>query len=484
MVSLEEINQPRFSLSQARKRYNVIQSSFEQYLNDVKEYIDNYLHSNYVNQGKEMNELNIKALQCHPEGMNYFYGIIQGYLQDHPYLGDIPLPYHSIEDAIFHELKGYSSLSEWLFKEQWANSANAQIIGQRIFASVQGEYQLLNYQFRSLDKVEKIIRNLETNDHHKQLSLDHPSAEFKMNDPLWPGRFIRVQIINSPRVWEGFTTITFRRQLVEFLTFEEQAGTGSIPYETVELFQYFADTYQSTVVAGPVDSGKTTFANTLIGERCKNSKKPLGIPMIEEHPESILPKLFLNHRFIPIIASENDYKEIRREVLRQDPDFVFIPEIRTYEWELFMFLAKKGKEGNTSSFHTDHPEDTPYQIAQALNHTNFEGTIGEAASALRTFIVMKPEANGKKKVASLSEISFDQDKNTVVSTDWMRWDQQKKEYKYYPIISERIWNKMVNNNEKAAVLFRDKLEGLAKKSPMSKDEAQRYSLATKLTLSR
>jgi len=339
------------------------ESDFYAYLEKMKEHIAGKMEND-----DWLIDLSLRALLGEREAVLFALNEIEKFLRENPYSGILPAAYQCLDvtGALFQEWIGYGPVWAWFTDRAWANSAKLQIVGDQCFVSVSGEYMPYPHRFASLERVEQFRRTLIRHDPKVRLDAQNPSAELKIDDPLWPGRFLRVAVWVPPRVWDGFTTITFRRQIVENMSLEDQAGTGLIPHEAVPMLRALALTFPNLVISGPVESGKTTFANTLVGELLANADTALGVVMVEKHPESTLPFTVKGHRFIPIRAQEKELMDIGIQSLRHDPDVVFMTEMRWREWMFFNYAGEKGYRGLIGTYHTKEAEDIPYQGAFAV----------------------------------------------------------------------------------------------------------------------
>jgi pilus assembly protein CpaF len=398
---------------------------------------------------------------------------IEQQMREYPFSGQLPQAFKGIHmtSAIYHEWIGYSVITPWMLNKDFANSSKIQIVGTNISYARQGEYHPYPYSFSSLERVQQLQRTLVRHDPRVRLDAAHPSAELKIDDPIWPGRFIRVAMFAPKRVWEGFNTITLRRQIVENMSLEEQAGTGLIGEEAVPLFRDLVMTSPNIVVSGPVESGKTTFANTLVSEQLKQADHSLGVPIIEQHPESTLPytELAKRHRIIPIQAKAEELMDVAVQLLRHDPDFVFMSEMRWAEWGVYNFVGEKGYRNLIGTYHTKDAEDIPYQGAFAVyaqTGGNLKGHLMATLKSCEIVAILEPQRHGKKKLIRLSEIRYEPDSEVHVKAhDFIRWDPDKRQWLYSAEISDSLWQRMIRANKTAAERFRDRLIKLARERP-------------------
>jgi pilus assembly protein CpaF len=475
-----QLNRPLFSLKQSILRMSKPgKEDFYAFLQKMK---------NDMNEGLEREddayfELNAKALIGDPQAVSFFMNEIEKYLRKTPFTGKVPEAYRTAAEALYHEWKGFGPAYRWFTDRAYSESTGLQMIGKQIFYNHKGEFVAYPYEMPSLDRVEQLKRSLLKSDPNKKLNKDNPSVEFKMDDPLWPGRFIRLAIWVSPRVWDGFTTISLRRQVVEFLSLEDQAGTECIPAEAVEMIRALSSTFRNTIIAGAVGSGKTTFANTIVGEQLLGSSSCMGVVMIEKHPESILPYQIKGHRIIPIQAANEELMEVGVESLRHDPNILYMTEMRYNEWEFYLWSGEKGYDGITGTFHTVDSEDIPYQGAFAVS-TRIGGSLkGHLISALKScelVFILESVPNGKKRLTRISEVFYDEEKNSVFANDLMRWELQKRCWSYNDKLTKNLILKMTRKNEQATKLLQKELGWLAAAKPM--DQPIKESLKSKIIL--
>lgn len=414
-------------------------------------------------------DLNEKALTGDPEAVAYFYQDIEKYLRLHPFRGQVPAAYSSTVEGLFHEWKGFGPAYQWLTKRQYNQSTGLQIIGRDIFYNKKGSFIPYEHQMSSLDRVEQLKRTLLSSDERARADVDKPAEEFKINDPLWPGRFIRIALWLYPRTWKDFTTISMRRQIVEYLTYEDQVGTESIPKESLNLWHTFTSLHLNTVIAGPVGSGKTTFANTYVGEQMKKSERSLGVIMIERHPESILPYVIKGHRIIPVMALHEDLMTVGIESLRMDPDIVFMTEMRHHEWELYNWSGSKGYDNIVGTFHTSDAEDIPYQGALAVYSQiggSLKGHLMSGLQSCKIIVIMNKFPDGQKRVTRISEIVFDEENNDIYANDLMRWNKITDKWSYNNKLSDALRIRLEENKNVEFHSFMKELTALSAKSPM------------------
>jgi pilus assembly protein CpaF len=414
-------------------------------------------------------DINQRALVGEKEAVAYFYHEIEKYLRQNPFSGSLPPAYSTNVEAFFHEWKGFGPAFRWFTQRQYADSTGLQIIGQNVFYNHKGTFLPYEHSFDSLDRVDQLKRTLLSADERAKVNREKPSEELKMDDPLWPGRFIRLALWVYPRTWEDFPTISMRRQVVDYLSLEDQVGTNSIPREALPFLRASFNLKNNSLIAGPVGSGKSTFANTVVGEQMSAANKCLGVVMIERHPESILPYAIKGHRIIPVMARNEELMEVGIESLRHDPDLLYMTEMRYNEWEFYIWAGSKGYDGMTGTFHTTEAEDIPYQGAFAV-YTRVGGSLkGHLISALQscqTVAIMDKFDDGQKRLIRYSEIYYDEKNQQVLAIDLMRYNKDKNEWTYYDGMSEKMQRKLQEKDPVSFSKMMNALTALAKTKPM------------------
>lgn len=442
-------------------RLNEGTNDFLKYLETMNEHIKQKMESD-----ESLTNMTERALLGEREAVLFSLNEIEKYTRSHPFNGQIPAEYQglTLNGALFQEWIGFGAAYAWFHDRNYADSAQLQIVGRNIYYSENGEYKPYPYKMSSVERTEKLRRALVRHDPSVILDESNPEAEFKVNDPLWTDRFLRVAIWIKPRVWEGFTTITFRRQTTEYMSIDDQAGTGIIPFEAVNMLRSLVKTFPNVIVSGPVNSGKTTFANTLVGEMLNNADISIGVAMIEKHPESTLPLTVTGHRFMPIVASDEDLMDVGIQSLRHDTDIVYMTEMRWNEWQFYNYAGEKGYRGLIATYHTEDAEDIPYQGAFAV-YANKGGSLkGHLISTIKSceiIAVLEPMRHGKKRLVSLSEIKFDG--NNVTAFEFMKYNYSTNNWEYNANISSDLIGKMSRKYESETQEFISELKKLESK---------------------
>src|SRR5690606_2964674 len=130
----------------------------------------------------------------------------------------------------------------------------------------------------------------------------------------------RVTLTIPPRTL--IPTIVFRRFVVNKFSFEEQAKKKTIAEQDIPLFRILAKARLNVIIAGHVESGKSTMLKTMYAERPKD----LVSLLIEEHPESFLKRDFPDRLVHEFSIKDQEIEKTLRTILRFDHDYVIMQE--------------------------------------------------------------------------------------------------------------------------------------------------------------
>ncbi|WP_339246976.1 hypothetical protein NST58_06850 [Paenibacillus sp. FSL R10-2796] len=148
-----------------------------------------------------------------------------------------------------------------------------------------------------------------------------------------------------------------------------------------------------------------------------------------------------------------------------------------------MWSGEKGYDGITGTFHTVDSEDIPYQGAFAVS-TRIGGSLkGHLISALKScelVFILESVPNGKKRLARISEIFYEEERNSVFANDLMRWEPEEMCWSYNDKLTKNLMLKMTKKNAQATRILQKELGRLALTKPM--DQPLKESLKSKIVL--
>lgn len=242
------------------------------------------------------------------------------------------------------------------------------------------------------------------------IQVSNESADAIVSTKL-PG--FRVEATLPPVAVDG-PTIAFRRNNMVVKAMSDWVEQGALPQE---LSDVLADTVRrrlGVAIVGGTGSGKTTFANTLLGCFPPDDR----IITIEQVPELVV-KSPNNVRLQINPQLKVTAKRLLESVLRQNPDRIVLGEARGAEANDLLQAANTGHEGPLVTLHANNGaegltrfEDMVAQSADAPDSR--EGIQARIASAFQVMVFMK--LVGDDRIVA-----------EVVKVDG--FDRQSKEYK-------------------------------------------------------
>ena len=204
--------------------------------------------------------------------------------------------------------------------------------------------------------------------------------------------------------------------------------------------------YQNGIVlvTGPTGSGKSTTLASLINQICVN--KPKHIITIEDPIEYVFDsqKSIVSQRQVGIDTAT--FSDGIKYALRQDPDVIFMGEIRDKETMAAALKAAETGHLVLSTLHTNDAVQTINRIINMFDESNRSLIRKQLADTLRATIAQKlVYSEGKQKRFPACEVMV------VTSTirDYIRKDQLDE---IYQLINENGIDDMISLNESLAIL--------------------------------
>lgn len=411
---------------------------------------------------RQRNHLEYNAMIGKAEAESVLTAEIESYLRNENLIGvnDYPEFYGSISEACFHEIYRFGSFAKW---DKYPDSPSGVIQGDEIWFLINGKFVRQPERLRDQNHVHEIIRSFSLKHKGLRINENQPEAEFDMDDGT------RVKVVVPPRSYKP--TIIFRRFLIRRFSFEQQAEKGTISKEDLNLYRALAQIPLNTIVAGKVQSGKSTFLKTIYAERDPG----LVAVLIETNPESFLKRDFPNRLVHDFYTSEGNIHQVIRDALRTDHDYIIVQEVRGIEAEGAIAGTERGTTGLLMSYHITNPKNTPKQLARHIidefPRRNEKREIKRIAEQLDIGITMTSLKNNQKRVTSVYEICYDEDKEEAWINYLVLYDARKDSWMYNSLVSEKLIQKMDRLDEKLCRHFIEELRQREKQFPI-KGEAK------------
>lgn len=294
-----------------------------------------------------------------------------------------------------------------------------------------------------------------------RINENNPQAELDRGDGT------RIKILVPPRVYQP--TVIFRRFTVKKFSFEKQAENQTIPKEDIPFYIALSKLQLNTVIAGEVQSGKSTMLKTIYAER---DPKLVSV-LIEDTPESFLKKDFPDRLVHDCYSTGGNIHHVIRDVLRIPHDFIIAQEVRGIEAEGAISGTERGTRGLLMTYHITNPKNVPMQLARHIldefpNRTERSET-RRIAEQLDIGITMTKLKNNEKRITSVYEIVYDDDKDEAWIQYLIRYDKKTDSWVYNSKVSPFLLNRMNEIDEELTSEFLQLLKKREEIYPMKID---------------
>lgn len=403
-----------------------------------------------------------KAILGEEEAENIITEEIQAFLRDNNLLGvRFPGVFESLQQAIYHELYRFGVFYKW---KKFADSPSAMIQGKEIWFKVNGEFVKQEEELRDEEHINEIIRIFQVGSKRLKLNESNPQAEIETKDGL------RIKIMIPPAAL--MPTIVFRRFVVKVFSFNEQASRNTIPFEDIPLFNNLANLYLNTIIAGEVESGKSTMLKTFYGAR---DPKKVAI-LIETSPETFLKRDFPDRLVHDFYTVHGDIKKVIADALRIDHDYLIVQEVRGLEAEGAIGGTERGTRGLLMTYHITDPGNTPIQLAQHIidefPNRRQVNEIRRISKTLDIGLTMATLEGNKKKLTSLYEICYDIHEDKAWINYLILYNEKTGQWEYNSNVSEQLMFRMKKYNEERALEVLEHLKNRELKFPMQSEPIQ------------
>lgn len=403
-------------------------------------------------------ELEHKAVIGNPKAEHLLVSEIESYLRERNLLGvKYPEFYNSLAHGIFQEIYRFGVFYKW---ELFPESPSAMIVGKEIWFKINGEFIKQKEELRNDKQIYEIIRLLQIGNSRFKINEGNPQEEIVLNNG------VRIKVMIPPL--SNQPSIIFRRFVVSKFSFYKQAEYGTIPLDDVPFYEAMSNLYLNTIIAGQVESGKSTFLKTIYGTR---DEKKVAV-LIESSPETFLKRDFPNRLVHELYTDKNgDIHKIMRDVLRIDHDYIIVQEVRGIEAEGAISATERGTRGTLMTYHITDPRRTPEQLAQHITdefpNRKLINEIRRIAQQLDIGITMQTFEGNKKKVTSIYELCYDFDTDKIWINYLVLYDETTDTWRYNADISPMLKERIYKYDKSLADKFVEHLERKSKQYPMN-----------------
>lgn len=435
---------------------------------EIVEMVKEHLSSQLTDEGKsdkekvKRQEIEHNAILGDLEAEKILTDEIESYLRESNLLGvKFPSVFENIQQAVYHELYRFGIFRKW---DLYPESPSAMIQGKEIWFKIDGEFVKQDEELRNDQQIHEIIRAFQIGSKRLKINEANPQAEIETKDGT------RIKIMIPPA--SLFPTIVFRRFVVKSFSFDEQASRGTIAHEDVNFFKNMSNLFLNTIIAGHVESGKSTMLKTFYGARDKGKVAIL----IETSPESFLKRDFPDRLVHDFYTVNGDIKKVITDALRIDHDYLIVQEVRGLEAEGAIGGTERGTRGLLMTYHITDPSKTAEQLAQHIvdefPNRKLVNEVRRISKTLDIGITMKNYPGNKKKLTSVYEICFDLEQDKAWINYLMKYNPKSNSWEYNSNLSQQLVNKMMEQDEGKAKDFLSHLEMRSSLSPIEAEPIQ------------
>lgn len=441
-------------------------NSYEEVYFKALDYVEKKLDDESVNETTKKNWLNIKhnAIMGDKNAEAMLTTDLENYLLRQGIKNiDYPSFYNSLASALFHDIYMFGALKKW---DLYPDSPSAKIIGKEIWFKINGQFERQEETLRTESHIDELIKNLEIANRGVKVNEANPRVEIPMKDGS------RVTIIVPPASYEK--TIVFRKFNVKEYSFDYLAKRNTIDENDVEFFDTMFKLKLNTIIAGHVESGKSTLLKTGFAAR---DPKEVAIN-IESVPESFFKRDFPDRCVHDLYTLGANVEDVLRTVLRMDHDYIIYQEIRGFEAEGAMQSTQRGTRGALMTYHITNPEMTAPQLAQHIvdeyPNRSLEAEIQKVYQQLDIGIIMKKVGNNRKVVDAVYELCFDYQTKEKWINYLIKFNTRENKWEYNPAISKMLIERMEEVSIPLTQQLIDILNSRSVVSPLTSNASIKY----------
>lgn len=337
-----------------------------------------------------------------------------------------PRWYPDLVTAVFEEVWGKKGLYEWM---TMPNSQSAKIIGSRIFFMENGK-MTKKEQTISKEKLDQLINALLLPWPKENRTKD--SYEIYMLD----GSRIKIYLEEYAKE----TTIIFRKYTVDIYSFREQAARNTIPAEAIPLYRAMIDIGFNVAFIGPPRSAKTTFLATWQSYEDPDLE---GI-MIETDPEIPLHKIMPNAPIVQLVADDEKFKQIIKDLKRSDGDYLVMAEARDgVALKAALDVTKMGTRRVKMTYHTSDPIDFSYDVGLEIVQTYGGSVLSTAIQVAKGFHYLfefyQLDDKSQKRLKGIYEQRFNPEDLSITVHQICKYDERNHAWQFaYDIGQDKI----------------------------------------------
>lgn len=350
---------------------------------------------------------------------------------------EVTLPpwYRSLEEGIFHEAYGLAGLAPWAYDEQeiYENSSSAKLIGEKLYCLIEGKSVLQPQKIQ--DKRREQLK--------RAFLLATPRERLEEGfHEVYLHNGIRITIFSGERTKRGQDIMIFRKYILKDLTFEALAALGTIPSESIGLFQIMVKIGFNVLFAGQVRSGKTTFLQVWQ----KYEDPSLEGLAISTDPEIPWHEIMPDAPIMQLIADGQDLEKIGKSVLRGDCDYILLEEMRDAQaYRFALAITSIGTMRSKATIHDNQSVNIPYKMACGIKE-QYGGDLKSIISQVfRNFnyifeFYQVPSNRAQKKLKGISRLEYDMYTDRVSIHEICKFDPEIDRWRWKCDMNFKQWD--------------------------------------------
>ncbi|MGZ9584151.1 ATPase, T2SS/T4P/T4SS family [Paenibacillus marinisediminis] len=365
--------------------------------------------------------------------IDWFKREIEEFLRKNGLLGSHYPPYYSdVVEAVYQETYGLGPISTWWKHEHYTNSQAARIIGVHIYFEISGQQEeLQEICYQSEADVLRVAKQLSLRNPTTSLNGHNPSLQIDMADGT------RVTIIIPP--WSVKPMIIFRHYTIKKVSLEDIASYGTYPIELVTILRAIAKGRGTTMLCGPVKSGKSTLLSAMIAERQTYDRMMIIQKDFDELKTSFY---YPKHAVMELIMTQSNRSQIFDLILRSDYEYIVVGEMRSLEAEIFLKSCERGLPGALTTYHTSDPADIPSQLADVVIEEqpskSHQVQWQRVAKNVHFAVVMEELKDRSKRLSQLTVFDWNAATRQFQTCDLVKWNDKAMAWTYSSHIPERV----------------------------------------------
>ncbi|WP_050931968.1 CpaF family protein [Aestuariivita boseongensis] len=236
----------------------------------------------------------------------------------------------------------------------------------------------------------------------RRVDESQPWVDARLEDGSRVNAIIRPCAIDGP-------TVSIRKFSAKPLTMDKLVASGALSEQAAQFLRALVYSRLNILIAGGTGSGKTTMLNAMSSfidpkERVVTIEDAAELQLQQEHVvrlETRLPS--------PSGGGGVVQRDLVRNALRMRPDRIIVGEVRGSETFDMLQAMNTGHDGSMTTVHANSARDALSRLEQMVTMTGIEfpasAIRSQVASGLQFVVHLSRQADGTRKVTSISEIT-------------------------------------------------------------------------------